>query len=1427
MSVKDDQDKVQQAIQAALDYADKNKNDGGNNSPAPADNVNSGIQAALDYAQKNKSTTPSQPTVTPKTNPSFIDSIKSTVKGAAYGALSGVSKLAGEAGEAGIQLQKYLSPITSPLIGAKTFTANIAIQQKNAESLLNIANQLDQYSQKKATGLEAIGYTAGAVVPDIFVPLMKNISTMIKAPVAGKDAVSTVGDILGGVGSMLEPGQALIAGAINVPFNALDIMSGKKTVTESFTEGVSFGAKFASISGITAFVMGPIVNPLIEKLVPTEIQSVRAAVQAIGNEGNPIIKKELQDNLSKFIITKIGKETIEGALGMGAYNSLLPAKTSEDRMTNFVNGIKQGALFSSVLSGLGIGVDALWGKPQTYTPLTQSKMEELSRTGTYTPIDLKTGEAKPPQGEGFTMRDKTFEDMSDEERARYDKLVAEGKIEAQKNDDNLQLNAPETSTAHTDTSEVRDALGIDPQKQGEAVKPGENTPVEAIDPKKLAAINDIQDAIQSKYGQKLDIFDENGVLKSQDEVIKEIKTLGLKDDSFAGVIYNDIVDMTNDIKGQYETNPSAVRDIPGSEDTSGGGITLKSELIPGASKIAQETAGNIHGIFEKINTIAGELHARLAPTEIGQAKEASGILSEMKAEAINSASIEKLQNKSLEEGFAKFNDKQLSVMIDNYEKTGLFAKGMEKYSAYYKETMNKALDIINNIFEDNPIQGVDNYIRHNFKFTNPEDETKFVEGFGKSFKGFSTSPFKKRIFDYMADAEAYMQANDIKYEVVSRNPETLRQWTLNNARKLDIYQTGINELKEKNLISFVKSGADAPPNMTPLEDRFAKVFFSTPQGIVQAGQYYAPSEVARIMNNAVSESWFKDSPIAEGLRGVNRTLNTLQLGLSVFHAITTTMNSFASDVALSMQELTGGQIVSGIQRLAKSSTIVYPVFEDFMKGKGLADDLAVGKQEAVEFVQNKLNAAGGRLGIETGYKMQAIDNFQKSWAEGNITGMATNAIPAVVQKLASPLMEYVIPRVKSGRFMKEAESAMERVTEGYTQEITLDAKRKLLGNIWNRIDDVHGQMVQDNLFWNNTQKDVANMMLRSFGWTYGTLRAIGSAVIDTSETIGAAKSDVFSAIQGKSGGAFSDLIGERGGVLTSGMAKLLAYPAAVAYAGATYQYMMTGKGPSEPLDYFFPKNGETGTDGKPVRVSIPGYMKDMFSYASNPLQTLKNKMSPEIAMMQQITDNKDFYNVMIRNPDDPAAKQAMDIGTYVLGQSMPFSIRNFVSGQAETASAQKTSTKDMINNIFGFSKAPKYIAQTDTEKSIDSEFKRIVGIKTYTPQEWNVVMAKVTAKNQAKAGDYTALKELLHQGVYTKKGYDLVKNTITRTEKKGGNTYQSLFSELPQDVQLSIWNKMSPEEQQQYQQFANKNMLKKNKQNQYDQDTTANQVPIY
>src|SRR5947207_1914668 len=83
--------------------------------------------------------------------------------------------------------------------------------------------------------------------------------------------------------------------------------------------------------------------------------------------------------------------------------------------------------------------------------------------------------------------------------------------------------------------------------------------------------------------------------------------------------------------------------------------------------------------------------------------------------------------------------------------------------------------------------------------------------------------------------------------------------------------------------------------------------------------------------------------------------------------------------------------------------------------------------------------------------------------------------------------------------------------------------------------------------------------------------------------------------------------------------------------------------------------GGTVDQGRPQRLSLPTYVKDVVSYWQQPGQTLAHKIHPAITTTIDMLENHDFYGTKIRNEDDPIVKQALDSLKFIGKQFQPFS----------------------------------------------------------------------------------------------------------------------------------------------------------------------------
>jgi len=201
------------------------------------------------------------------------------------------------------------------------------------------------------------------------------------------------------------------------------------------------------------------------------------------------------------------------------------------------------------------------------------------------------------------------------------------------------------------------------------------------------------------------------------------------------------------------------------------------------------------------------------------------------------------------------------------------------------------------------------------------------------------------------------------------------------------------------------------------------------------------------------------------------------------------------------------------------------------------------------------------------------------------------------------------------------------------------------------------------------------LSVRSVGWNLGFIReyAVGP-VVDVATTVGRMK---------------------RGDALISlRMTELGGTVVFLGVLGAVMNYVVTGKPPEEPKDYFFPKTGRLNPDGSEERLSLPTYAKDLAGWGTRPVQTAKNKLHPILGVIADTLQNADFYGTEIRHPDDPVVQQLVDVAKHVGKQFTTFSMRNWT--RMREAGASKTQAAFV--SATGITAAPTYVTKTAAQK---------------------------------------------------------------------------------------------------------------------------------
>ena len=87
--------------------------------------------------------------------------------------------------------------------------------------------------------------------------------------------------------------------------------------------------------------------------------------------------------------------------------------------------------------------------------------------------------------------------------------------------------------------------------------------------------------------------------------------------------------------------------------------------------------------------------------------------------------------------------------------------------------------------------------------------------------------------------------------------------------------------------------------------------------IVTRGYYVMPKEAARIINNYLSPG-LQGNTGYRAMRFAGNALNQVQLGMSAFHAMFTSVDAMTSNMALSLMYLKSGMPIKAVAKLSEN-----------------------------------------------------------------------------------------------------------------------------------------------------------------------------------------------------------------------------------------------------------------------------------------------------------------------------------------------------------------------------------------------------------------------------------------------------------------------------------------------------------------------------
>lgn len=542
-------------------------------------------------------------------------------------------------------------------------------------------------------------------------------------------------------------------------------------------------------------------------------------------------------------------------------------------------------------------------------------------------------------------------------------------------------------------------------------------------------------------------------------------------------------------------------------------------------------------------------------------------------------------------------------------------------------------------------------------------------------------------------------------------------------------------------------------------------------GLPIIGYRIVPKEVGDIVNNYLSSSLYNNryfGTLYKGWMSTANILNQSQLGLgSAFHAGFTTAEVQVSAGAGLLKDLYG--VVRGNRGVSDLSKTVgkwvtamgrTPVVGDKVLNAWRNPDAVLDPK--LKQIVKAAELAGGGFTMERGLTTDQTDKLVRDWYSGNKLKAAMRSPVAFTELLAKPIMEYLVPRQKSGIFAELAGRIIEKNPETSLEDLAPQFRQA-----WNRVDSRLGQVRYDRLFANNTAKNVVQGLVRAPGWSGGTIAELGGAFPDTAKYVRDWARD------GKPPEDMPDRV-----------AYTLSLLLTIGLLNALLTYLFTGDKP-EGLDYFAFRDGGKDEEGRPTRMLLPSYMKDLVAYAKHPVQTLENKAHPLLAMIEELKNNRDFYGTEIRDPQQPGLKQAGQIGQYVAKQFVPFWIRG-----AQKAGQQGGSTAKKAAAYVGVMPAPRNVTETPAEETMSSiqAGHRNIGGRTQAQAQRSEGRTEV--RRELQRGDQGAIARGLSAGTIQPRDTNRIRKQANETYLQRGITSPGVTTEEG----MQVWHKASASE---------------------------------
>ena len=519
------------------------------------------------------------------------------------------------------------------------------------------------------------------------------------------------------------------------------------------------------------------------------------------------------------------------------------------------------------------------------------------------------------------------------------------------------------------------------------------------------------------------------------------------------------------------------------------------------------------------------------------------------------------------------------------------------------------------------------------------------------------------------------------------------------------------DFQKQGLRKFVPAGKRAPEGWVPDSDRGPvygpQQVTVQPQGIVGtvtgrptfgrlvAGHYYLQPDVARLLHNYLSPGLAGKSALFDAYRFMGNSTSQVLLGWSTYHLWMTALESIISKQSLAAELFSRGAYGKAMRIQLQVGP--HGVIRDLVRGYRAMQTFYSDAANANEItgIMGQVVNAGGGFGWSLLEHADAPKKFMADMrglygalkrleGAGALQKAGAGAVHGAVGTVELPtklIMEHWVPYLKLAAFLDLARAELERIGP----DASLAEQRRVLGEAWDAVDDRFGQLRYDNLFWDNSFKQVLTSAFLSVGWNVGTIR----------HGLGAPGSQIGRMMENRARRAAGEAPEPW---LHRRMAWLLVGAIIVGMIGAIYHYLHTGKRPASMKDYFAPEDGGTDTAGHTTRSMLISYAKDLYGWTHHPVTTLGNKVKPFLSMLLEAWRNEDFYKTELRNPDDPALVQLGQVLEHWLGEMRPIGWQKAVTRAGPNASTAAKLKEWAEEQATPFTPAPAEFGRSPAEQ---------------------------------------------------------------------------------------------------------------------------------